>query len=122
MKARDYLALVAAGALLVSPTAAAEKWADPSLKTTKGLVLWLDASRQVAAWQAHGKPVLASGALLDVCYDASGNGLHVGQRIREAQPHYVRSGKHAVVRFDGKDDHLGLTGRNRALDEFTLFV
>src|SRR6266508_287190 len=126
MKARDnmrvQLAVLVAGTILASPAAAAEKWADPSLKTTKGLVLWLDASRQVAAWQAHGKPPLASGMLLDVCYDASGNGLNLGQRVHDAQPRYVRAGEHAAVRFDGKDDHLGLSGRSRTVEEFTLFV
>src|SRR5436189_1752256 len=115
-------ALIALIAVLGSPACGAEKWADPSLKLTNGLILWLDASRQTAAWQAHGKLVPPADALVDVLYDTSGQGLHLTQHVREAQPRLVRAGDQAVIRFDGKDDFLGLTGTSRKLERFTLFV
>jgi putative heme-binding domain-containing protein len=101
---------------------AAEPWADPALKTRDGLILWLDAGRQSAARQAHARVDLAADSLLDVAYDASGQKSHLTQRIREFQPRFIRAGERAVIRFDGKDDYLGLTGQKRTLDRFTLFV
>src|SRR5687768_12027545 len=100
---------------------ASEKWADPRLKPPGGVLLWLDATRQPEAWQLHGKPALASNSLLDVWYDASGQGQHLKQRLRDSQPRLIRAGERAVVRFDGKDDFLGLTGQRRTLEKFTLF-
>jgi putative heme-binding domain-containing protein len=108
--------------LLGSRAAAVEKWADPSLRTTQGLILWLDASRQPEAWQAHGKPSPPGNSFLDVAYDASGQGLHLTQRLRESQPRFFQAAKVAVIRFDGKDDYLGLTRQNRRLERFTLFI
>src|SRR5262245_45429263 len=85
------------------PLQGAEKWADPSLKTTDGLILWVDAQRLPAAFQAHNRTAPATGTLVDVAYDASGQGLHLVQSGQSSQPRFVSAGKHAVVRFDGKD-------------------
>src|SRR5262245_44783143 len=87
-----------------------EKWADSRLKITSGLTLWLDASRQGSAGTAHQKQLLQDGSLVDVWYDGSGNGNHVVQQVHSAQPRYLPAGELAVVRFDGVDDCLGLTG------------
>ena len=38
-----------------SPSRPLEPWADPGLKVTRGLVLWLDAGRLNAARKAHGR-------------------------------------------------------------------
>src|SRR4051794_12124246 len=92
--------------LIAGSTPAVEPWADPALKTAKGLILWLDAGRQPAARQAHGLPVPRSDAPLDVAFDASGQKLDLAQRVRECQPRFVGSGEKAVIRFDGKDDYL----------------
>jgi putative heme-binding domain-containing protein len=123
MRRRSAWAVVI-GLLGAAPAAAAapEKWCDPALKATDGLLLWLDAGRQRAAWQAHGKPPLTRGAALDVWYDASGNGLHLGQRLPNARPRYLPAGDLAVVRFDGTDDWMGLTRGDRRLDELTAFL
>jgi hypothetical protein len=102
--------------------AAVEPWADPKLPGATGLILWLDAARQPDAWKANGKPALGDRAPLDVLYDGSGNGLHLVQRWQDAQPRFVTAGARAAVRFDGKDDCLGLTGLRRTLDAFTLFL
>src|SRR6478735_273486 len=53
--------------------AAIEPWADPSLPGKAGVLLWVDAARQPAAWSAHHK-TLADGQAVDVVYDASGRG------------------------------------------------
>jgi putative heme-binding domain-containing protein len=99
-----------------------EAWADSRLAVSRGLLLWLDAGRQGQARQSHGKPVLSSGGLVDVWYDASGNGLHLVQRFGPSMPRFVTAGDLAVVRFDGADDSLGLTGLHRTLDDFTVFL
>jgi putative heme-binding domain-containing protein len=110
------------GLALLANAAPPEKWADPHLKTTEGLLLWIDAARQPAAWQAHRKPTLAGTVPLDVAYDGSGNGWHLVQRVHDSQPRFTSAGGHAALRFDGKDDFLGRTLGKRALKEFTLFV
>jgi putative heme-binding domain-containing protein len=118
--------------------AESEPWADRTMTVRDGLVVWLDAARLPAAWQASGKSLM-SGAVIDVWYDASGNGLHVVQRLHESQPRYFVAGDRAVVRFDGKDDFLAVdqpgsaangktlpsknaVGTNREIDRFTAFV
>lgn len=118
---RRSLAVVALALCLASHAAAAERWAGPALTPPAGLVLWLDAARQPAAWQAHGRP-LPDGARLDVWYDASGQGLNLVQRVQSAQPRFHRSGEQAVVRFDGQDDALALARLNRTLSECSVFV
>jgi putative heme-binding domain-containing protein len=110
------------GWVAAPPAAALEPWADAKLPTTEGLLLWLDAARQPAAWKANGKPALLDRALFDVWYDGSGNSLHLVQRMQDAQPRFVTAGARAVVRFDGKDDHLGLTRLDRTLEAFTVFL
>ncbi|HEV3263555.1 MAG TPA: ThuA domain-containing protein [Gemmataceae bacterium] len=106
------------------PTAArrVETWADTRLKVTDGLMLWLDAGRQQAARRAHDRPSLPDRGPVDVLYDSSGASMHLVQRFAASQPRYVTAGDLAVVRFDGKDHCLGLTGQNRTLDGFTLFL
>jgi putative heme-binding domain-containing protein len=111
-----------AACALAAPAGAAEPWADRALPKADGLLLWLDAGRQEAARKAHGLPGLPTGGALAVCYDGSGNRLHLVQRLREAQPRLVRRGGHAAVRFDGKGSHLALTGQARKLEAVTLFV
>ncbi len=104
-----------------APLAAIEPWADPDLPAKEGLLLWLDARRQSAAWQAHKKPALRNGAAMDVWFDGSGAGRHLGQRLQPSQPRFIQAGTQAVVRFDGKDDCLNLGGPQRTLDTFTVF-
>jgi putative heme-binding domain-containing protein len=116
-----------AAALIVSALSAplagaAEPWADPAFPRIKGPLLWLDAGRQVEARAAHKLPPLSSAGRLAVWFDGSGNRLHLVQRLQPAQPRWLRHGKHAAVRFDGKATHLGLAGLGRALDSATLFI
>src|SRR5215207_7788049 len=110
--------------ILFLPTAlhAIEPWADRAQPVRDGLVLWLDASRQPEARKANDLPPLATNAITGVCFDSSGNRLHLVQRLQSAQPRFVHAGKHAALRFDGKAAHLGLANVRKSLDDFTLFL
>jgi putative heme-binding domain-containing protein len=108
--------------LIASASPAAERWADPALPVTDGLVFWLDASRQNAARKEHDLPALTSGAIAGVAFDGSGNRLHVVQRFRDAQPRHITSGAHAVFRFDGLRQHFQASNLRRKLTDFTVFL
>src|SRR5262245_17253468 len=117
-------AMVAALALAQSDATsrAPEPWADARLPVRDGLVLWIDAGRQAAAYEAAGRPVPGDGAPLGVAYDASGWKRDVVQRGRAQQPKLVAAGGGALLRFDGADDSLAATGLSTALKDCTLFV
>src|SRR6478609_685110 len=103
-------------------SAAVEKWADESLPVKDHLALWLDATCQVAAWEAHDK-VLVGGAPVDVFFDGSGRQRDLIQPIRDAQPRFVEAKKQAALRFDGKDDHLRASASGApSPGEFTAFL
>lgn len=99
------------------PSKPLESWADPGLKTTRGLALWLDAGRVNAARKAHGLPEVSDGVRVDRWHDASGQGRDFAQARREAQPEWYGGG----LRFDGEAAHLEATAHFK-LKEFTLFV
>ncbi|WZP00352.1 ThuA domain-containing protein [Isosphaeraceae bacterium EP7] len=126
---RSRIASVALGilsALAISASAAGqdvparpiEAWADPHLKVTRGLVLWLDAGHLNAARKALGRPEAAEGARVDLWYDASGHGRHLAQTRVEVQPFY----QDGALRFDGDASHLELAGIGGRFREITLFV
>ncbi len=98
---------------------AVEPWADPKLPVADGLGLWLDASRIDAAHKANKQ---SAGAALATWFDGSGSGRHLQQPLAAARPAVVKVGDAAVVRFDGEDDHLRLTGGKDELKAFTVFV
>src|SRR5437879_3547990 len=85
---------------------AAEPWADPKLRVTSGLELWLDAGRIIEVQKALKQPALKDQAPLEVWPDASGKGRDVRQAKEAARPRLVHVGADWLVRFDGKDDHL----------------
>lgn len=101
---------------------AVEPWVDSRLPMTQELELWLDASTQPAAWQAHQKPALITEARMDVWFDGSGQQRHVVQRVQSAQPRFVFANTLAAVRFDGVDDHFTLGMQRTKLDDFTAFI
>ncbi len=64
-----------------------EPWADPALKVTKGLVLWLDADRLGAARRAHGQPELSDGTRVeDVVRRLRATDGDLSQSREEARP------------------------------------
>jgi putative heme-binding domain-containing protein len=95
-----------AGAAETGEATKVEPWAEQSLTVRRGLMLWLDAGRQPAAWEANGRPALASGDEVDVWYDGSGRGGHVAQGVKGSRPRYVAGEHAAAVRFDGENDYL----------------
>ncbi len=107
---------------LLAPVRSAEPWADPKLTVTAGLELWLDAGRINEAHKALELPALKDNSPLGGWLDASGNGRHVRQAKEAARPQLVKVGSDWLVRFDGKDDHLRVTGLNQSLDAFTIFI
>jgi len=116
--------VLAVASLLPRTTAAAEPWTDERLSIREDLVLWLDASRQDRAYAAHHVPPVAPGGELSIWFDGSGKGVRLVQRSQGASPRLLLAGGRATVLFDGKDDHLQLTGSGPGLDldEFTVFV
>src|SRR5215472_10584480 len=87
---------------------ASEPWADPRLPEANraGLICWLDASRQNAARQTRGLPLLQGQGAVDVCFDSSGQQRHFVQSVREAQPTFQILDAGASIRFDGKTQFL----------------
>jgi hypothetical protein len=110
--------------LLGAATApAVEPWADPGLKVTEGLELWLDASKQDGAmWAMQGAPLIPDRTPLGVWYDGSGHRRHVLQRMKTSQPEFRRVGLYAAGRFDGVDDFLSLHTTVAGRREWTVFV
>src|SRR5688500_127862 len=101
---------------------ALEPWSDPALPIQDGIRVWLDATRQPAAWEANGK-ALVGGEPLDVWYDGSGYRRHFTQPVRDAQPDFAEGNSRAAVRFDGKDDHFRWSNPGAApLDGYTVFI
>jgi putative heme-binding domain-containing protein len=95
-----------------------EQWADPGLKVTRGLVLWLDAGRLSDARKAYHRAELSDGTCIGIWYDGSGNGRHLAQLRPEAQPLYLEG----ALRFDGEKTFLERAGAAARLEDFTLFI
>jgi putative heme-binding domain-containing protein len=95
-----------------------EPWADPGLKVTRGLTLWLDAGRLNAARRAHGLPEVSDGMRVGTWHDASGRGWDVAQSREVAQPRFLDG----ALRFDGESTYLERPDLRAGLKEFTLFV
>ena len=101
-----------------SPSRPLEPWADPGLKVTRGLVLWLDAGRLNAARKALGRADVPDGSRVAIWYDSSGNGRHLAQFNPDAQPLYQAG----AVRFNGTSTFLERAGAAARLEDFTLFI
>ena len=108
----------AAPAITRASDTTAEAWADPGLKVTRGLALWLDAGRLNAARKARGLAEAPDGSRVDTWHDASGHGRHLAQRREEAQPLYLDG----ALRFDGEASYLERDGLATKLEDFTVFV
>ena len=101
-----------------APAVRVEAWADPGLKVTQGLVLWLDAGRLNAARKAHRLPEVHVGSRIEVWHDASGHGRHLTQQRESARPIYLDG----ALRFDGQATYLERAGLKARFPEFTLFL
>jgi putative heme-binding domain-containing protein len=108
--------------ITLAQSPALELWADPKLKITDGLEIWLDAARQNTARRALKLPELSPGAPLAVWYDATGKGRHLIQNDAAARPVFQSKDGYVAVRFDGERQHLTLPGLDRAFKEVTVFL
>ncbi len=125
MRRLSLLPLLPAAAIALlgaAPPAGPEKWADPRLPVTRGLALWLDASRLPDSRAALGLPAPKDGATLDIWPDASGAGRYVSQRLAKARPTFRETNGLRTVRFDGAGAHLGVSAAGLSSRELTVFV
>src|SRR5262245_59382529 len=111
--------VVVASALLC---VAAGAWADPKLPATRGLAVWLDASRLAEGHKALGLTPPKEGDPLTVWPDGSGSGRHVRQKRADARPIYYPTGDFHAVRFDGRGAHLRLSSAGLSSRDMTVFV
>lgn len=95
-----------------------EAWADPDMKVTRGLWLWLDAGRLNAARKAHGQPDAIDGVRVETWFDGSGHGRDLSQASEEARPRFLEG----ALRFDGDKSYLERDEPGAPLESFTLFV
>jgi putative heme-binding domain-containing protein len=98
--------------------ASPEKWSDPALPINEGLAVWLDGGRQAEARRARGLPELRDGQPIEIWFDASGHGRHLGQKDAAARPTFQGGG----VRFDGDGAHFTLGALGQSFREVTIFV
>jgi putative heme-binding domain-containing protein len=99
-----------------------EPWADSRLKVTRGLVLWLDATRLDPGREAMGLKPLRGGDAVDTWPDASGQGLHLSQPDAAARPAYQDANGFRAVRFDGERTFLVHTRAGTSYREVTIFI
>lgn len=122
MRSLLFLLLSLAGPLRAA--SAQEDWADRRLDVRNGLLVWLDAQAQPAAWQAHrsrGLP-LTDGRPVDVWFDGSGRKRHLIQRVPDSQPAFRQIGDHSLLRFDGQEDFLASTAATAPVQDFSVVV
>ena len=80
------------------------------LPVTDGLALWLDASRIEAAARAAKETLPTRTASSRCGSTAPGKAARAATALSRRSPMLVKAGDAAIVRFDGEDDHLRLTG------------
>jgi putative heme-binding domain-containing protein len=118
-------AILAAGilcALDIHPCCGAEDWADPGLKVTDGLEVWLDAARQNAARMALKLPEVRSGLPLDTWLDGSGKRRHLTQKDAAARPVFHSADGYTAVRFDGERRYMTRSGIDASYRAVTIFL
>ena len=101
--------------LFAAPLRAADE-----LPVQEGLEFHLDVTRLGDSTAAKELP--EDGIAIEVWPDASGKGRDVRQATESARPRLVPVGDSRVVRFDGTDDHLRVTGIEQSLDAATIFI
>lgn len=96
--------------------------ADDHLQVREGLEFWYDAD-QIARTVSESE-VSRDGGMVRIAAwpDASGKNRHALQSNLDAQPHLIQIGESQVVRFDGVDDYLRITGIDCAAEAATVFV
>ncbi len=106
--------------LLLAFSARAEiaRWADAGIPVTGGLELWLDATRENEAREAHYMNRLAPGQGMEIWHDSSGRSRHLVQWSHTARPAWQQG----AVAFDGDDYLAALLPRGFQSREYTVFL
>lgn len=94
------------------------RWSDPSIPLMDGLELWLDASRENEAREAHYMNRLGDGDHSEFWHDSSGHGRHLNQWDAGARPEW----RAASFRFDGDDSLAALVTPSVEYKEGTVFI
>ena len=98
---------------------------ENELPVKEGLELWLDAGAIATAGDSPAASADSARAIA-LWPDRSGHGRDMRQQAKARQPQLVSAlipGMPAhIVRFDGQDDSLILSGLNRSYRELTLFI
>ncbi|MDB6068906.1 MAG: hypothetical protein JWL81_77 [Verrucomicrobiales bacterium] len=102
----------------VSAQGEVARWADPGLPVKSSLELWLDATRENEAREAHYMNRLANGDAAEIWHDSSGRERHLVQWTRAARPDW-QSG---ALEFDGNDYLAALLTPGLSLKDATIFV
>ena len=110
-----FLALSAAALALRAESA---RWADATLPVKDAVELWLDATRENEAREAHYMNRLANGDAAELWHDSSGHDRHLVQWTHSARPRWNAG----AVEFDGDDSLAALLTPGVQLKEATIFV
>jgi len=94
------------------------RWADASIPVTDGLELWLDASRENEAREAHYMNRLADGQAMELWHDSSGKSRHLAQWTNIFRPLWKGGG----VEFAGDDYLAALITPGVESRECTIFI
>jgi putative heme-binding domain-containing protein len=94
-------------AATIPVAAAVERWADPAVPVTSGLVLWLDAGREVAPGLWH---------------DASGNKRNATRPAAAAPTSLRGAGAKGAVSFDDKSNPFAIHADGLRLPEATVVI
>ncbi|MES2923516.1 MAG: c-type cytochrome [Verrucomicrobiota bacterium] len=101
-----------------SARAEVARWADPGIPVKDGLELWLDASRENEAREAHYMNRLAEGQAMEFWHDSSGRERHLTQWSNDFRPLW-RDGS---AEFIGDDYLAALLTPRLESRECTVFV
>ncbi|RYD43956.1 MAG: hypothetical protein EOP83_31495, partial [Verrucomicrobiaceae bacterium] len=106
--------------LLIALAARGEiaRWGDVSIPVTDGLELWLDASRENEAREAHYMNRLADDQAMELWHDSSGKSRHLAQWTNIFRPLW----KGGSVEFAGDDYLAALLTPGVQSKECTIFI
>ncbi len=106
--------------LILAMTANAEtaRWADSTIPLKEGLELWLDASRENEAREAHYMNRLADAQAMEVWHDSSGKSRHLTQWSSVFRPLW----RNGAVEFLDDDYLAALISPGLESRECTIFV
>jgi len=103
---------------VLSASGQTTRWADPGLPVKDGLALWLDATRENEAREAHYMNRLADGDRAELWHDSSGHDRHLMQWTASARPAWQAGS----FEFDGNDYLAALATPGLSVQEATLLV